>query len=65
MVSPPDLRTGEEEGPGAGGVASRPGAQVVWLQVRGLRWRGFTSGGSGGVASRLGAFKFVILKSDN
>lgn len=37
MVSPLDLRTGEEEGPGAGGVASRPGAQVVWLQVRGLR----------------------------
>ena len=53
MVSPPDLRTGEEEGPGAGGMASRPGAQVVWLHVPGAG--GHTVTGDVGRAAESGS----------
>lgn len=28
-------------------MASSPGAQVAWLHIRGLRWRGFTAWGLG------------------
>lgn len=48
MVSPPDLRTGEEEGPGAGGMASRPGAQVAWLHVPGAQVAWLHVPGAGG-----------------